>query len=164
MLSLSTKLRVKRIIGHGAHPSDATVRVAAQRGATPPDSPHRTLLMDSSAAAAHSWSPERCSNDMDCHPADSVRRLTDGTLELSRGKVRARVSPWFRSRSARTERATSVPGTAAGVWSRAAYSFLPTRNLALRSTARPSRFEGLRFEDAENDREAENKRKPGSRP
>ena len=34
------------------------------------------------SAAAHSWCPKRCCAGDDCHRADSVRRLDDGTLEL----------------------------------------------------------------------------------
>ena len=44
---------------------------------------------------AHSWYPKRCCNDMDCFPADNVRRLADGTLELSKGPIRVRVTRTF---------------------------------------------------------------------
>jgi hypothetical protein len=45
--------------------------------------------------AAHSWYPERCCHDMDCQPADTVQRLPDGTLVLSRGPIVVRVPRWF---------------------------------------------------------------------
>jgi len=45
--------------------------------------------------AAHSWYPERCCNDTDCFTADTVRRLADGTLELSKGTIRVRVAHTF---------------------------------------------------------------------
>jgi hypothetical protein len=46
-------------------------------------------------ATAHSWYPKRCCHDMDCHPADSIRWLPDGTLVLSRGAIRVRVPRTF---------------------------------------------------------------------
>ena len=45
--------------------------------------------------AAHSWYPGWCCNEMDCFAADSVRRLADGTLELSKGTIRVRVARTF---------------------------------------------------------------------
>jgi hypothetical protein len=44
---------------------------------------------------AHSWYPKRCCHNMDCHPADRVHRLPDGTLVLSRGAIRVRVPRAF---------------------------------------------------------------------
>src|SRR5262245_42798511 len=46
-------------------------------------------------ASAHSWYPTRCCHDFDCHPADTVRRLTDGTLVLSRDAILVRVPRSF---------------------------------------------------------------------
>jgi hypothetical protein len=46
-------------------------------------------------ATAHSWYPSRCCDDQDCHPADTVRRLPDGTLELSRGAIVVRIPQSF---------------------------------------------------------------------
>ena len=46
-------------------------------------------------ASAHSWYPKRCCNDHDCYPADAVRRLSDGTLVLSRGAILVRVPQSF---------------------------------------------------------------------
>jgi hypothetical protein len=43
-----------------------------------------------SLVAAHSWYPHRCRHHMDCYPVDTVRRLSDGTLVLSRGAMRVR--------------------------------------------------------------------------
>jgi hypothetical protein len=48
-----------------------------------------------SLVAAHSWYPHRCCLNMDCYPADTVRRLSDGTLVLSRGAMRVRVPRTF---------------------------------------------------------------------
>jgi|SRR5436190_3081564 hypothetical protein len=45
--------------------------------------------------AAHSWYPRHCCHDMDCFPADSVRRLADGTLELAKGAIVVRVTRTF---------------------------------------------------------------------
>jgi hypothetical protein len=45
--------------------------------------------------SAHSWYPKRCCHDHDCHPADTVRRLADGTLVLSRGTILVRVPRSF---------------------------------------------------------------------
>jgi len=44
---------------------------------------------------AHSWYPHRCCHTMDCHPADAVHRLPDGTLVLSRGAILVRVPRSF---------------------------------------------------------------------
>jgi hypothetical protein len=44
---------------------------------------------------AHSWYPERCCHNMDCHPADMVQRLQDGTLILTRGAIVVRVPGTF---------------------------------------------------------------------
>lgn len=44
---------------------------------------------------AHSWYPKDCCHDKDCFPADSVRRLTDGTLELAKGEIVVRVTRTF---------------------------------------------------------------------
>jgi hypothetical protein len=49
----------------------------------------------SSNAAAHSWYPQRCCSGDDCFVADHVRRLPDGTLELSRGRIVVRVTHSF---------------------------------------------------------------------
>ena len=49
-----------------------------------------------SRVAAHSWYPKRCCHDLDCHPADSVHRLPDGTLVFSRGAIVVRVPRSFR--------------------------------------------------------------------
>jgi len=53
------------------------------------------LVLYPALLAAHSWYPRRCCHDEDCLPADSVRRLADGTWELSRGKIVVRVTPTF---------------------------------------------------------------------
>jgi|SRR5262245_6579512 hypothetical protein len=53
------------------------------------------LAVQPARVTAHSWYPERCCHNMDCHPADSVRWLPDGTLVLSRGAIRVRVPPTF---------------------------------------------------------------------
>jgi hypothetical protein len=45
--------------------------------------------------SAHSWYPKRCCHDHDCYPADTVRRLADGTLVLSRGTILVRVPQSF---------------------------------------------------------------------
>jgi hypothetical protein len=46
-------------------------------------------------ASSPSWYPKRCCHDRDCHPADTVRRLPDGTLVLSRGAIVVRVTQSF---------------------------------------------------------------------
>ena len=48
-----------------------------------------------SQATAHSWYPARCCDNQDCQPADKVRRLPYGTLELSRGAIVVRVPRSF---------------------------------------------------------------------
>jgi hypothetical protein len=65
----------------------------------------RALLFVAIAAAAavlgtailnaHSWYPERCCGHHDCFPADDVRRLSDGTLELRHGTIVVRVTRTF---------------------------------------------------------------------
>jgi hypothetical protein len=52
-------------------------------------------MLQPGVAAAHSWYPKRCCAGHDCHQADSVRRLDDGTLELSKGDIRVRVTRTF---------------------------------------------------------------------
>ena len=53
------------------------------------------LVLQSSLVSAHSWYPDRCCHNLDCYPADTVRRLPDGTLELSRGRMLVRVPRTF---------------------------------------------------------------------
>jgi hypothetical protein len=53
------------------------------------------LLLLPQLVAAHSWYPKRCCHDMDCFLADNVHRLADGTLELSKGSIRVRVTRTF---------------------------------------------------------------------
>jgi hypothetical protein len=53
------------------------------------------LLFQLATAAAHSWYPRRCCHDNDCFPADTVQRLPDGTLVLSRGSIVVRVTRSF---------------------------------------------------------------------
>lgn len=48
-----------------------------------------------SNAAAHSWYPPRCCSGNDCFLADHVRRLPDGTLELSAGTIVVRIARSF---------------------------------------------------------------------
>lgn len=48
-----------------------------------------------SLAGAHSWYPKRCCHDRDCVPADTVRRLADGTLVLSSGTIVVRITRSF---------------------------------------------------------------------
>ena len=43
----------------------------------------------------HSSYSNRCCHDMDCYPADEVGRLPEGTLVLSRGDIRMRVTRSF---------------------------------------------------------------------
>src|SRR5262245_44374093 len=45
------------------------------------------LLLQIATAAAHSWYPRSCCDDGDCFPADTVQRLSDNTLVLSRGSI-----------------------------------------------------------------------------
>ena len=45
--------------------------------------------------AAHSWYPQRCCSANDCFLADYVRRLPDGTLELSTGTIVVRIARGF---------------------------------------------------------------------
>ena len=45
--------------------------------------------------AAHSWYPQRCCSGHDCFLADHVRRLPDGALELSTGKITVRITRSF---------------------------------------------------------------------
>jgi hypothetical protein len=52
-------------------------------------------VVQPTAVQAHSWYPKRCCHDMDCHPADWVQRLSDGTLVLSRGAIRVRIPASF---------------------------------------------------------------------
>lgn len=53
------------------------------------------LFIQLGTAAAHSWYPKRCCNHGDCHPADKVERLPDGTLVLSHGSIVVRVTRSF---------------------------------------------------------------------
>lgn len=53
------------------------------------------LALHPPPASSHSWYPKRCCHDRDCHPADTVRRLPDGTLVLSRGAIVVRVTQSF---------------------------------------------------------------------
>jgi hypothetical protein len=53
------------------------------------------IALQPALAAAHSWYPRRCCHDLDCYPADTVRHLPDGTLELTRGAIRVRVPRSF---------------------------------------------------------------------
>lgn len=53
------------------------------------------FALQPSLVEAHSWYPNRCCHDMDCYPADVVRRLPDGTLVLSRGPMVVRVPRTF---------------------------------------------------------------------
>lgn len=53
------------------------------------------MLLYPSLVAAHSWYPKRCCSGMDCYQADRVRRLADGTLELSKGGILVRVTRAF---------------------------------------------------------------------
>jgi hypothetical protein len=53
------------------------------------------LLLQLATAAGHSWYPKRCCHDRDCFPADTVQRLPDGTLVLSRGSIVVRVTRSF---------------------------------------------------------------------
>jgi hypothetical protein len=53
------------------------------------------IALHPAQSAAHSWYPGRCCNNQDCFPADKVRRLSDGSLELSRGAVVVRVPRSF---------------------------------------------------------------------
>ena len=53
------------------------------------------VALQPAPVTAHSWYPKRCCHDMDCHPADTVHRLPDGTLVLSRGAIRVRVPQGF---------------------------------------------------------------------
>jgi hypothetical protein len=48
-----------------------------------------------SAVGADSWYPKRCCHDVDCFPADTVRRLPDGTLMLSMGIIIVRITRSF---------------------------------------------------------------------
>ena len=49
------------------------------------------VALQPSLVTAHSWYPERCCHNMDCFPADTVRRLADGTLVLVHGPFLVRV-------------------------------------------------------------------------
>jgi hypothetical protein len=53
------------------------------------------LALQPRRVAAHSWYPKRCCHDMDCHPADRVHSLPDGTLVLSRGAILVRAPRSF---------------------------------------------------------------------
>ena len=55
-----------------------------------------TIAIYPAQATAHSWYPSRCCDNQDCFPADKVRRLPDGTLELSRGAIVVRIPKTFR--------------------------------------------------------------------
>jgi hypothetical protein len=53
------------------------------------------VALTPSNPAAHSWYPQRCCSGNDCFPADHVRRLPDGTLELSTGTIMVRIARSF---------------------------------------------------------------------
>lgn len=50
------------------------------------------VLSSQSLATTPALSSKRCCRD--CHAADTVQRLADGTLDLSREHIRVRVPGW----------------------------------------------------------------------